>query len=281
MSLFSKIFTFKTKQEDKEQLRTSGSMTPEHKQLVKFYQELKGLLSKDKYLAVSDYYNLLPEFADLFSFFSTQKKAGTLSYYCTQNEIQEKWAERFLDYYADIDDFRDAPVLIDKHNKEFLKRHLETDKEYLDSILQQIDPNIILDDEQRNVVLSDEDYTLVIAGAGAGKTTTVAAKVKYLVDKQQIDPKQILVISFTNKAVGELRARINKALRIDCPITTFHSAGYAILRKKEAAGRTIVDSGFLFKIVNDYLKGNILEQPELVDKLILFFGSYFDGFLQF
>ena len=45
--------------------------------------------------------------------------------------------------------------------------------------------------------------TLGLVGeTGAGKTTTVAAKVKYLVDKQGIDPKQILVISFTNKAVN-------------------------------------------------------------------------------
>lgn len=40
------------------------------------------------------------------------------------------------------------------------------------------------DEDQRRVVLTDEDYCLVIAGAGAGKTTTVAAKVKYLVDKK-------------------------------------------------------------------------------------------------
>ena len=61
---------------------------------------------------------------------------------------------------------------------------------------------ISLDEDRRRIVLSDEDYTLVIAGAGAGKTTTVAAKVKYLVDKKDIDPKKILVISFTDKAVS-------------------------------------------------------------------------------
>jgi DNA helicase-4 len=44
-----------------------------------------------------------------------------------------------------------------------------------------VDPNISLDDDQRRAILTDEDYCLVIAGAGAGKTTTVAAKVKYLV----------------------------------------------------------------------------------------------------
>ena len=84
----------------------------------------------------------------------------------------------------------------------------EEDKDYLDSILKESDPIIKLDDDQRRVVLTDEDYCLVVAGAGAGKTTTVAAKVRYLVEKQGVDPKQILVISFTNKAVNELRERI-------------------------------------------------------------------------
>ena len=42
-----------------------------------------------------------------------------------------------------------------------------------------------------------------------------------------------LVISFTNKAVGELKEKINEGLLIPCPITTFHSSGYAILRKQE------------------------------------------------
>ena len=127
------------------------------------------------------------------------------------------------------------------------------------------------------MVLSDEDYTLVIAGAGAGKTTTVAAKVKYLVEKKNINPDQILVISFTNKAVGELRSKINKALKINCPVTTFHKTGYAILRRQDEERKLIVEGGFMFNVISNYLKGNILENPELVDKLILFFGSYFDA----
>lgn len=118
---------------------------------------------------------------------------------------------------------------------------------------------------------------LVIAGAGAGKTTTIAAKVKYLVEKKHIEPDQILVISFTNKAVGELQSKINKALKINCPVTTFHKTGYAILRRQEEDRKLIVDGGFMFNVISNYLKGNILENPELVDKLILFFGSYFDA----
>ena len=77
-----------------------------------------------------------------------------------------------------------------------------------------MDSNIVLDEEQRRVVLNDEDYCLVIAGAGAGKTTTVAAKVRYLVEKKNVDPSKILVISFTNKAVQELQEKINRDLKI-------------------------------------------------------------------
>ena len=143
--------------------------------------------------------------------------------------------------------------------------------------MEKVDPKIRLDEEQRRVVLSDEDYTLVIAGAGAGKTTTVSAKVRYLIEKKGIKPEEILVISFTNKAVGELRDKINRDLGIPCPVTTFHKTGYAILRRQDAERKMVVDQGFMYHVINNYLKGNILENPELVDKLILFFGSYFDA----
>lgn len=278
MSFFSKLFSRPSKvQPSSDKLRTTGSMTLEHKQLVEFYRELKALLAEDKFLAVSDYKEIVPKYADIYTFFLGQKRAKTLTFYCQQNDLQEKWVERFLQYYVNIDDFKTIPASVEKHNKDFVANHMKTEKEYLDTILKKVDPVINLDDEQRQVVLSDEDYTLVIAGAGAGKTTTVAAKVRYLVEKKGIKPEQILVISFTNKAVGELKDKINKGLRIPCPVTTFHSTGYAILRKKEAAGKNIVDGGFMFNVINNYLKGNILEQPELVDKLILFFGSYFDA----
>ena len=238
---------------------------------------MEKLLSKDKYIARSDYKRAIEKYNQVVSFFDNLLASDMLKAYCQKNCLDIQRIKTAIAYYHEIEDLQRSPSFISKHNEDFLSRHLKSENTYLDNILESVDPVIKLDEEQRKVVLSDEDYTLVIAGAGAGKTTTVAAKVNYLVEKKGVKPEQILVISFTNKAVGELRDKINKSLKINCPITTFHKTGYAILRKQDNEKRQVVDGGFMFNVINNYLKGNILEQPELVDKLILFFGSYFDA----
>ena len=70
-----------------------------------------------------------------------------------------------------------------------------------------IDTNIHLDEDQIKAILTDEEYSLIIAGAGTGKTTTMASKIKYLVDIKKIPPNEILAISFTKKATEELQKK--------------------------------------------------------------------------
>ena len=271
MSFLSKIFSRKRKNS------FALNETKEFLLLMEFLGGMEKLLSKDKYIARSDYYRAIEKYNQVVSFFDNLRDSDMLEAYCQKNCLDIQRIMIALDYYHEIGDLQGSPSFISKHNEDFLSSHLRTESAYLDNILKSVDPVIKLDDEQRKVVLSDEDYTLVIAGAGAGKTTTVAAKVKYLVERKGIRPEQILVISFTNKAVGELRDKINKSLKIKCPVTTFHKTGYAILRKQDNEKRQVVDGGFMYNVINNYLKENILEQPELVDKLILFFGSYFDA----
>ena len=98
-----------------------------------------------------------------------------------------------------------------------------------------------------------------------------------MVEKKNIDPSQILVVSFTNKAVQELRDKLNDDLKIDCPIATFHSTGNAILRKQSDEKLNIVDSSKLYFVIQDYFKNSILQNESLVNNLILFFASYFDA----
>lgn len=192
MTFFNRIFSSlrgssrNAPESKKSESNAHLPQTREYAQLKEFTQTLNALLMSDKYLARSDYKRLSEDYTELNSFFQNQKAAKTLSYYCSANGVPGAEVEAFLQNYADIANLESGSESIHWHNQTFLERHLESEKYYLDNILKTVDPVISLDAEQRRVVLSDEDYTLVIAGAGAGKTTTVAAKVRYLVEKQHV-----------------------------------------------------------------------------------------------
>lgn len=265
MGLFQRIFA------KKKSTAEIAFQTAELKHLHELDAFMNALLCGDHFVARSEYLSKLAEYAELSNWFQVLNSSGTLEDYCRKNAISMREITSVMAKYSSFSD------LIDSQNALFIKRQLQAQKGYLDSILRECDPNIILDEDQRIVVLTDEDYCLVVAGAGAGKTTTVAAKVKYLVDKQGVDPQQILVISFTNKAVNELKQRINVELHIDCPIATFHSTGNAIIRKHNPDDKlNIVDSNKLYYVVQDYLRGTVLKNESAVNNLILFFASYFD-----
>lgn len=249
--------------------------TSEYIEAQTFNNAFAALLAQDKFIARSDYKDLIESYCKVEQFFETLAKSAVLDEYVVKHGLDIAQINTFCKVYDEIKDLATESPTIKRHNNAYISRHLESEKNYLDHILKECDSTILLDQEQREVVLSEEDYTLVIAGAGAGKTTTVAAKVRYLVEKRNIDPNKILVISFTNKAVDELRGRINHNLHIACPITTFHSIGYTILRQSEKECKKIVDGGFLYTVINTYLKSVVLQDPAMVDKLILFFGAYF------
>ena len=162
-------------------------------------------------------------------------------------------------------------------NDVFVEKMLKEEESYLDTLLNKVDTKIRLDDKQRRVVLRDEDHTLVVAGAGAGKTTTIAAKVKYLVERHHVDPQKILIISYTNEAVKELQMRIQKQLNIPAIITTFHKTGYAILKKHKDVDKTkVIHEGLMYNIIRDYLTHAFRQDPEALKRLIWFFGYYID-----
>jgi DNA helicase-4 len=163
---------------------------------------------------------------------------------------------------------------ITTHNTNYVYEILKREKDYFDNILKDIDPNIKLDEEQRRAVVTDDDYCLLVAGAGAGKTTTMAAKVKYLVEKKGIAPEDIIVISYTNKAIGELKGRINDGLKIPAKICTFHAFAFEIVKKFSVEPPEINFSSF--KIVFEMLEQSVFNDKKLMRNLVLFLGYYFD-----
>lgn len=270
MGLFARFFKKKVKNENV--IRDNNVFeNPECRALQELGEYMEKTLTSNHYVAKSEYRERLLSKKKTIDYFEVLKSSDLLKTFCDKQGISSGKVEDILLKY------RNFETRIDEHNENFIRHTMEEEQIYLDNILREVDPKIKLDEDQRRVVLTDEDYCLVIAGAGAGKTTTVAAKVKYLVEKKGIEPSQILVVSFTNKAVQELRDKLNTDLRIDCPVATFHSTGNAILRKQVSEKLNIVDSTKLYFVIQDYFKKSILKNESLVDNLIMFFASYFDA----
>ena len=67
-------------------------------------------------------------------------------------------------------------VLLNKHNEKYIREELDKSKDYFDHLYDGTMSNVILDEEQRKAILFDDSYALINAGAGSGKSTTIAAK---------------------------------------------------------------------------------------------------------
>lgn len=90
-----------------------------------------------------------------------------------------------------------------------------------------------LNNMQKKAVLHDKGPLLVLAGAGSGKTRVLTTSIAYLIEEKNIDPRNIIAITFTNKAANEMKERIANLLHMDVShlwIGTFHSICARILR---------------------------------------------------
>jgi DNA helicase-2/ATP-dependent DNA helicase PcrA len=90
-----------------------------------------------------------------------------------------------------------------------------------------------LNKEQKEAVVYGKGPLLIVAGAGTGKTTVITQRIVYLLEKGEAKPEEILAVTFTEKAAGEMEERVDKLLPygyVDLWISTFHSFCERILR---------------------------------------------------
>lgn len=134
-----------------------------------------------------------------------------------------------------------------------------------------MEPNTLqletLNKEQLEAVQSTDHNTLILAGAGSGKTRVIVHRIQYLISEKNIFPSSILSVTFTNKAASEMKTRLNDMCPIDVRrmwIGTFHGLAHKFLRIHHSEAElpqdfVIMDSEEQYRLIKKIVKENNID----------------------
>ncbi|MCE9943724.1 UvrD-helicase domain-containing protein [Aeromonas rivipollensis] len=164
----------------------------------------------------------------------------------------------------------------DHFNRQVIPRLLVTNAAFFDQIEKQP-----LSQPQREACVTNEDHTLVVAGAGTGKTSTIIGKAGYLLHSGLAQPDNILMLAFGNKAAGEMEERIATRLPAAASklkATTFHAFGNRIVAEtqgtKMALTRFAEQDNELHQFIESVLEQQIARSADYSAELIKYFVCY-------
>ena len=210
-----------------------------------------------------------------FGFFTRYQKLFAFSddKYITikeKNDIAEKCNEMVLSLinrpklYYSFDKHTLLDEIVEEHNEKYFEKRTK------DILFDDINGRS-LDYEQRKAVLTDEQSVLVVAGAGSGKTLTICGKVEYLLMKENLDPKDILLLSYSKKSADDLQTKVSK---IDSELTvgTFHKIGLDIL--KETQNKTFMVEDQYKAIIEKYFREEMKKRPHMLQTVLNYYGLY-------
>ena len=234
---------------------------------IKRKEKIKNLAQK-----ISEFFNELFKLTENYVSHSAElqfiKKWQFLFLEANQTDARdedEKFSEieRFKTVYDSLHDY------FENANEQFI----QNESLKYDALFSNVDGKN-LDFQQRTAVITDEDRILVLAGAGSGKTLTIAAKVKYLCEVKNINPDEILFVSFTKKSAQEMTERIQDKLGINAQATTFHKIGLEIIKNANGRRPEVLDENVLGDFINNFFENELLNYPELIKNLTEYF-TYF------
>lgn len=134
-----------------------------------------------------------------------------------------------------------------------------------------------LNPQQKEAVIYKTGPLLILAGAGSGKTRVLTHRIAYLIDEHQVNPWNILAITFTNKAANEMRERVDQLVGYGSQniwVSTFHSTCVRILRRYiELLGFdrnfTIYDSDDQKSLIKEIMKYLELDPKQFRERMVI------------
>ncbi len=136
-----------------------------------------------------------------------------------------------------VQTFKDFPNKIRKAaTHSFVESELNKMKPFFNTI--ESNP---LTHEQQLAIVTDEDASLILAGAGSGKTSVITAKAAYLIERGIRQPDEILLVAFGKDAASEMADRIKKRSGVSVDALTFHALGNRIIREVEGRAPALAD----------------------------------------
>ncbi|PSU36199.1 UvrD-helicase domain-containing protein [Photobacterium lutimaris] len=199
------------------------------------------------------------------------------------NRNNESWKQHVPD-----EPFRKMKKLSEfypiSNSAEFLRDHhvqkvLSSRQSFYDTI--ESNP---LTEEQRLSVVQDDDFNMVLAAAGTGKTSVMVAKTTDIIQRQLAKPEEVMVLAYGSKAAEELKERSKERLKaaninfnLDKQISTFHSRGYQIIAQAQNMSveefrklrmSRLVKDGARLEFINNWLVTFIEESDENLNAFI-------------
>ncbi len=136
--------------------------------------------------------------------------------------------------------------------------------------------------EQRLSVVVDEDATLVLAGAGSGKTSVITAKAAYLVKAEIRKPSELLLLAFAKDAATEMSERIEARCGVPVAARTFHALAYEIIGEVEGEkpplAPTATDDKAFSSLMKEILRHVVASASDIAQTVIGWFAGFFDDF---
>ncbi|MFD1328864.1 UvrD-helicase domain-containing protein [Mycoplana ramosa] len=176
---------------------------------------------------------------------------------------------------ATVRSFRDQP---EEARRAAIARFIASELAAMNGFFENIEKNP-LTPEQRLAVVTDEDATLILAGAGSGKTSVIVAKAAYLIERGIRRPEEILLLAFGRDAAAEMAARIKERAGVDVDALTFHALGNRIIRTVEDKGPALAahasDDAKFRTLLRDILLDEVASTAGLGTLLMDWFSAFY------